>query len=169
MAVAKRMLGAAASMVLVCACSQIPATVSVSGEEPRSSPGAASLEREIHELVNLQRSAAGLRPLDWNGVLANLAAEHSGAMAAGARPFGHDGFEARAAAARQALGTGRFSENVATNWNHPPAEVAGLVVRSWMDSPGHRRNLLDDHRLSGVGVVRSSSGEYFVTQLYAGP
>jgi uncharacterized protein YkwD len=129
---------------------------------------AGSLAEQVHELVNRHRAAAGLEPLVWNPTLSSLAAEHSRLMASGDRPFGHDAFEERVAAARQALGVSTAAENVATN-NYPESQAADRVVEGWLNSPGHRRNIDGDFQLSGVGVARTSEGVYFATQLYAAP
>jgi uncharacterized protein YkwD len=59
-----------------------------------------------------------------------------------------------------------MGENVASN-SFPRTVVARIVVRGWLDSPGHRRNLQGNYALTGIGVVRSANGEYFATQLYA--
>jgi hypothetical protein len=36
------------------------------------------------------------------------------------------------------------------------------VLERWMGSPGHRRNLLGDHREMGIGVAPGSGGSYWV-------
>lgn len=35
------------------------------------------------------------------------------------------------------------------------------AVKSWMDSPGHRINILGDYRDVGFGKAKSASGELF--------
>jgi uncharacterized protein YkwD len=43
--------------------------------------------------------------------------------------------------------------------------LAEVVVDGWMDSPGHRENILEDgYGLQGIGVAISSDEEVFVTQ-----
>jgi uncharacterized protein YkwD len=43
------------------------------------------------------------------------------------------------------------------------AEVARGTVKAWMQSPGHRRNLLSyKPRVTGVGVARSSNGNAWI-------
>jgi uncharacterized protein YkwD len=48
------------------------------------------------------------------------------------------------------------------------AEMASLMVSGWMDTRGHRHNILDpDYTLLGVGVAVSGR-QVIATQLFAG-
>ena len=52
-------------------------------------------------------------------------------------------------------------ENIALGY-----AIAEAVVEGWMDSPGHRRNILDcDSKATGVGVADSDRGIYW-TQMF---
>lgn len=45
-------------------------------------------------------------------------------------------------------------------------EIARETVRAWMQSPGHRRNLLDPHvRSQGIGVSVGTDHRVFITQI----
>jgi len=49
---------------------------------------------------------------------------------------------------------------------YPIAEIAHRTVQSWLDSPGHRRNLLEPTaRAEGIGVAVSADDRVFVTQV----
>ena len=122
------------------------------------------MELEVHERVNEYRLEQNDRPLALDPLLSRLAREHSEAMAAGRRPFGHDGFDARASAARMSA-VRLLAENVATN-NYSAAAVAENAVEGWIGSPGHLRNMRGAFELSGVGIARAADGYYFITQLY---
>lgn len=151
-------------------CSGAPQLIRIPGAGPTvSAPTvpAASLARDVHDLVNRRRQSAGLPPLTWDATLAALAEEHSARMADRSRAFGHDGFDDRVAAARASIGISQASENVATN-NYPDPQVAQQAVGGWVNSPGHRQNLEGEFQLTGVGVARSPQGDYFITQIYAG-
>ena len=57
------------------------------------------------------------------------------------------------------------AENVA--WNQPSAQAA---VSSWMNSSGHRANILDPSlREIGTAMVRSSRGEPYWIQVFGTP
>jgi uncharacterized protein YkwD len=60
------------------------------------------------------------------------------------------------------------AENITMNNN--PDTPAAQAVRDWMDSPGHRRNILNDRfRTTGVGLAVSDDGHYYFTQLFLVP
>lgn len=136
-------------------------------QNPAGSPQPEAMARDVFERINRRRESVGLRPLVWDATLAYLAAEHSNEMAAGRRPFGHDGFEARMAAARSAIPVARGSENVGRN-TYPAGQSVAAAVTGWIESPGHRQNLEGNFQLTGVGVARAPNGEYFLTQLFVG-
>ena len=53
-------------------------------------------------------------------------------------------------------------ENVAMGYR-----TAETVMNGWMESPGHRENILnDDYEIIGVGVVMDSSRTVYWTQLF---
>jgi uncharacterized protein YkwD len=49
-------------------------------------------------------------------------------------------------------------------------ELARHTIRGWLDSPGHRRNLLNGgFTHAGTGVARDEAGGWYVVQVYALP
>ena len=56
-----------------------------------------------------------------------------------------------------------IGENLARNSSKESALTAML---GWLNSPLHEDNLMGDFTLTGVGVARSLSGEYFFTQIF---
>jgi len=162
----RRILLPAVLLVLLPSCLVTPAGVFPLGGSP-SAVAHAAVESEIVALVNRERAAHGLSALSPDPRIAELARAHSREMAAGARPFGHDRFRERAAAAR-ALHTaaGAVSENVAARLAHAP-HAAPAVVGDWIASDKHRDAILDaSHHLTGVGVWRAANGELYFTQLF---
>ena len=57
----------------------------------------------------------------------------------------------------------RTSENVAMNNSPIPAQV---VVRGWINSEGHKKNMEGDYDLTGVGIARSRNGSWYFTQIF---
>lgn len=50
------------------------------------------------------------------------------------------------------------------DWNSE-AEIAETTVRGWMDSPGHRKNILTPHwEREGIGVHLSPANKIYITQ-----
>jgi uncharacterized protein YkwD len=120
-----------------------------------------AFEQRVLELINEERRKAGLAPVAYNGTLDNAAEKHASHMAS-VRKMAHDGIgdgdpgaRARAEGWRKAWG-----ENVATGQTSPEQ-----VVREWMNSPTHRRNILDPNfRNMGVGYVTASDGRSYWAQ-----
>jgi uncharacterized protein YkwD len=56
------------------------------------------------------------------------------------------------------------AENVAANIGYKnPAREA---VEGWKNSQEHRKNMLGDYDLTGIGVARSPQGLYFFSQIF---
>ena len=111
-------------------------------------------ERLVLDLTNQVRREQGLAALQWSDSLARAARYHAAHMAK-YRYFDHDSHlpDGRRMSASERIS--RFDaaysgENIA--WNQPnPQEV----MATWMQSPGHRRNILNpDSTRLGVGYVR---------------
>jgi uncharacterized protein YkwD len=59
------------------------------------------------------------------------------------------------------------SANVAAAVGHE--NPAGTVVDGWKNSPEHRKNMLGDFSLTGIGIAQSNDGGYFFTQIFIQP
>lgn len=109
-------------------------------------------------LINRERSKQGLRALRSNGKLALAARRHSSDMARNDY-FGHDsrdGSRFSARIARTGWMKGRSGWTVGENlaWGSGNLATPRAIVRAWMGSPGHRRNILQPRfRLIGIGIV----------------
>lgn len=124
--------------------------------------------RMVHRLVNQERERAGLAPLDWNARLAAVAEYHSEDMDE-REYFSHTGPDGERLSDRYR----RFGVNCSGGENiysrtaaagETPETVSEAAVESWMDSPGHRENVL--HRRyseEGIGVA-FDGGTAYVTQ-----
>ena len=102
-------------------------------------------------LLNRERARHGLRPLRLNSRLSRAAHRHSRAMVA-RRFFAHGAFAARIRHTGYMRGARRWSvgENIA--WGSGPQGSPQAIVRAWMNSPPHRRNILGRFREVGIGV-----------------
>lgn len=175
-------LAACCSVELTAGADPVPPTIRVQ-----------QLERRIHDLINVRRTAAGLAPLRIDERLIRIARRHSGDMASrgffdhinaqGEDPTArakHAGYECR-----KAIDKFSFREGLAENLSEVPRvsrittigtrktydwntaeDVARLAVDSWMKSRGHRDNILGrTFSDSGVGVSVSSK-DIYITQLF---
>ena len=129
---------------------------------PPSSPTPTAYDDEILGLINAHRASIGKPALQKSQVIWEQANAHSRNMASGAVPFGHDGFSARIAAIRAALGSGGSgAENVAMGYTS-----AAAVVSGWLGSSGHRANIESSATRTGISAVRSGSGAWYYTQIF---
>ena len=110
--------------------------------------------------LNGQRVATGLGGLAVNQELTNAAQRHACDVAATNR-FGHTGSDGSAPDARvrqSGYSTCLTAENVAWGYSDP-----GQVVQGWMQSPGHRRNMLHPGVAEyGVGLAQGADGPVWV-------
>lgn len=125
-------------------------------------PAAAPRSADILRYVNEHRRSIGLRPLQGNSYISSVALGHSKDMLTGRTPFGHDGFNQRIDLIRKHLGPLHVAaENVAEG-----PMSAREVVDGWLKSPGHRRNIEGDFRLTGIGVATARNGMVYFTQIF---
>jgi uncharacterized protein YkwD len=136
------------------------------GADIRPSAGTVAEAREATVcLINEERTKRGLKPLEVDSRLQKAAKRHSDDMRK-RRYFDHVSPAGRTDVHRaKAAGYGRFrslGENLA--WGTGVLATPRSIVRSWMGSAGHRRNILDPgFRDVGVGIalgapVRGYSG-----------
>lgn len=121
------------------------------------------LGRKALDDTNVFRGQQHAPPMRWSQALADIATAHAQQMARGEMPFSHKGFDERVR--RYPFPHMSAAENLAMNSG--TADAAGVAVQGWIKSPGHRKNLLGAFDLCGIGVARSSSGQFFFTQLFA--
>ncbi len=123
-----------------------------------------ALEAETLRLINQERAKYGLPALVSDERILKQARNHSTNMANGSVPFGHNGFQERVRAT--GITYSSAGENVARN-SYDQSITAAKAVYGWMNSKdGHRENILGNYNLTGLGVVKSSSGMYYFTQIF---
>lgn len=122
---------------------------------------------DILRLINAERSDKGLGPLRINQTLVKVALYKASAMANG-NYFSH---------------TSPEGENVETlfvrlgvkNWSalgENLLKIKGTVtaekaVAAWMQSEGHRDNILTPYTDTGIGFARAADGTVYITQAFA--
>lgn len=124
-------------------------------------------EAEVLRLVNIERGKAGLKPLTMNWELSRIARYKSQDMI-NKNYFSHisptygspfnmmENFGLKFTSAGENIAMGQKT----------PAEV----VTSWMNSPGHRANILNkSYTQLGVGLAKNTSGVCYWTQMFICP
>ena len=161
--------------VLVLALSGLSCPLEGLVSPPEISYSEAEVEELITVLVNEEREQFGLPILGKDSLLTSLAREHSTSMAENGF-FSHDRYPGeRDFTYAQPPGTIR-GENLSKTPTRRVIpgpylslqEVCEWAVSGWMNSPGHRDNILKSgFTKTGVGV--SLSGGYlYITQIFEG-
>lgn len=151
-----------------------------------------SLERKIHDLVNQERYKAGLSPLSIENCITSVARLHSNDMA-NQQYFSHINLKGEdptergnkvGCVCRKNVGSFHYlglAENIFLNnlyskywttngvitsyeWDSED-EIAKSTVEGWMNSPGHRQNILTARfDREGIGVAISNDDKVYITQ-----
>lgn len=122
----------------------------------------ATIEQAILVHINEYRTQHGLNPLKMDSRISTQARNHSADMAKHSMPFGHKYFLKRINTLHaQIKNSGAGAENVAYNYKD-----AQDVVKNWLLSPGHKRNIDGNYDLTGIGIARDSKGKIYFTQVF---
>jgi uncharacterized protein YkwD len=127
-------------------------------------PEWVEIGKQALQFTNEFRAQHGLPALQWHQSLCEIGYVHSMDMGEGRAPFDHVGFDKRVR--QYPFPVQSAAENLAMNYGVPQPEVARVAVDGWIDSPGHRRNLLSRQHWCGIGVYRTFEGKYYLTQLF---
>lgn len=149
-----------------------------------SAENIAWLELRTFELVNYERTSHGLSALQWSDTIASVARAHSADMALNAY-FSHTGSDGSNVSSRlQAGGVYDWNESAEnileeSGVSYYMVNILGIVrqteyktfeqlaqnaTQGWMNSTGHRENILTPTLdRSGMGVYQFN-GSYYLTQ-----
>ncbi len=126
----------------------------------------SAFQKKVVELVNAERAKAGLKPLKLNTELSKVATLKSQDMAKN-NYFDHNSptygspFDMMK---KFGISYRTAGENIAMGQTSPEQ-----VMNGWMNSPGHRANILKSSFTEiGVGVAKNSSGRLYWTQQFIG-
>lgn len=160
------MLMVGAFMVPLALAQQPSQQVKAPKKKPRMTVEA--IEWAVFDFVNIERKKEGLSELRWNKDLAEIARVHSQKMSKIGAVSHYEDDLTLAERMRKAGFTSwtALGENVAQNRGYDnPAKAA---VEKWMQSDGHRRQILDPKfNVTAVGVAYDGKGQVFLTQEFA--
>jgi uncharacterized protein YkwD len=165
---APRYFAASAVVLLVAGCA-IPVGTPAASPSTRVGESAGNYgttEARIFNLINAARQRQGLPALVYNAQLdrmAKIQAENMAYFQKMAHTIPESQLPTLGDRARYVgYPFGRLAENVALGY--PNAET---VVQGWMNSSGHRRNILDSTvEETGIGIARSSAGGLYYCQVF---
>lgn len=129
------------------------------------------IEKRIYEILNEERTSRGLLPLVYNNDLAKLARIQSENMFTH-RFFSHTDHKGMDPRQRKVMYfpklMGGVGENIAMHYGSSAEEAARNLMKGWMNSPGHRANILKrTYSHVGVGVVQKDAQYFYGTQVFA--
>ncbi|WP_049971850.1 CAP domain-containing protein [Haladaptatus cibarius] len=149
----------------------------------------SEVERYVHQFVNEERTERGLNAISFDTELRDIARGHSEDMAT-RNYFSHtspegenfaDRYEQAGYICQASTGDGSYltgGENIAQTWYDTPInsgdetvrytterELARGIVDQWMNSQGHRENILTDSwQNEGIGIYVTEDGQVYATQ-----
>ncbi|MBE1554742.1 CAP domain-containing protein [Sporosarcina limicola] len=127
---------------------------------PTQDASVSAIEKAVLDLTNVERQKAGLAPLQTDSKLMNSARQKSADMAS-KNYFSHtsptygspfDQMKTNGITYRSA------AENIAMG-----QRTAEEVVKGWMESPGHRQNILEAS-YTHIGIGYDKAGNYWTQQ-----
>lgn len=128
------------------------------------------IEHAIHKETNQRRAEHGQKQLEYSDHLSVIAHRHSRNMAH-QEFFDHTTPDGHSTADRYEQfnhDTKQSGENIALEYPDPTAsskEIAQSIVDGWMNSSGHRENILRDaFEMEGIGIYLKPSGAVYATQ-----
>ena len=139
---------------------------------PTAQTAEEQIANQILHITNQKRIQNGLSPLSMNPALNQAAKSHSEEMLT-LNYFSHNsptvGRRTVGDRMRQAGVSPRVqAENIFMCQGFPTAQLAQLSMDQWMQSPGHRRNILRGNVTHiGIGVIERN-GKYYATQVFGG-
>lgn len=125
----------------------------------------SNYERQVVQLVNVERQKNGLNALSLDSAISNVARTKSKDMADN-NYFAHNSptYGSAGNMLKQfGISYTAWGENIASGQDTPQE-----VVNAWMNSEGHRANILSPNFTKiGVGYVTNSKGTPYWTQMFA--
>nr|WP_254049095.1 CAP domain-containing protein [Clostridioides difficile] len=126
----------------------------------------SAYQKEVVDLVNVERAKAGLNPLTLDSSISNVATKKSQDMIDN-NYFSHNSptygspFDMLK---KFGISYKTAGENIAMGQKTPKE-----VVNAWMNSEGHRKNIMNPNFSKiGVGVAQKSGGSIYWTQIFVG-
>lgn len=150
----------------------------------------SAVTRAVEKLVNAERTKAGLKPFKRSSKLPAIALAHSYDMAsrnymshispeglspsARAKKAGYNIIKKRGNTIRTGVGENLYEHRAVMRdekgeraYLENAEKVAEAAVKGWMNSPGHRKNILNpDYFWQGTGVAVSRNKTVKITQMF---
>lgn len=118
-------------------------------------------ELETMKLINDYRVSIGLNALEKINHISFKCEEHNKYMIEN-NVVDHNDFTSRSDNLIAVLGAKKVGENVAYNY-----KTSDAAVRAWLDSPGHKENIVGDYTHFGLAVTTDAkTGKKYYTNIF---
>ena len=118
------------------------------------------ISTKILEVINTYRVSKNLSTLTSNRNAKKCALKHSIYMAH-IGEMNHDDFKDRSKTLFKLENAEKTGENVAYGY-----DTAKELVKAWIASPNHKRNIEGDFTNSGIGTIVDDNGMLYFTQIF---
>jgi uncharacterized protein YkwD len=156
--------------LVVCSCAWVATARQEKGKtgDGPESPKLGDVEKQFIDMTNVERKKHNLPPVKVSPLLTKVARAHAANMARQEKALheldGKSPFQRLKEAKYRYLAAG---ENIAFRPDDLPLKV---TMEKWMDSPPHRKNILDaEFTEIGLGAASSKDGTVYITQLFGTP
>jgi uncharacterized protein YkwD len=131
-------------------------------------PASAQIVQSVHDQVNQYRASQGLSALQLDSRITEQMQAYAQEMANAGRLLNHQGSDQRAQAVLNTIPHRGYAyyENEHSCSGGCNGDPATSAVRGWINSPGHRNNMLSNTELTGIGVAVDGRGQYYVAQMF---
>ena len=147
-----------------------PSTAPPPPAAPSSNAALNALEQQLYVAHNAERSNAGIRPLQIDGTLVEVARERARDMAT-SNYFSHtsaSGVTAFTLLSQTGYAYTIAGENIARN-NYPESQAPGVAMTGFLNSSGHRANLMEGRfGVVGIGSAVAADGMKYFVVVFAG-
>ena len=123
-------------------------------------PQTKTIETEILELINNHRLSLGLNPLQEMSIVKSVAFSHTDYMVDNDE-ISHANFFSRSNYLKSNAGAKKVSENVAFGYSS-----AESVVKAWIRSEAHKKNLEGDYTNFDVSAEKNAEGRWYYTNIF---
>lgn len=120
----------------------------------------SQIEAEILTAVNDHRRSNGLKSLVKVDEITFQADDHNHYMIE-KQSVNHDNFQVRYLNLVNEIGAKAVSENVGYGYR-----TAGAVVKAWLNSEGHKKNIEGDYTHFGISVEQDEKGNNYFTNIF---
>ena len=123
-------------------------------------PNDKQIEIEILEEINTYRISKGLSSLSKLNIIKSQTFSHTNHMVE-SNKISHDNFPSRSAFLKERTGAKKVGENVAVGF-----QTAESIVRGWVNSEGHRKNLEGSYTHFDISAEQNDNGTWFYTNIF---